>query len=144
MNDAKLYFDTAHVFAAADAVSEYTLDVKAIAEVGRGSQLFVNVVVTTVASAYTAGANSFKASKFDIYLCTNATTYPTSGDRIQALSVNDLHAITDSTVRGRLLSKGLKVKVPLPSLNLLSHVGLWYDVGTAVTLVAITSFLTLD
>lgn len=140
MNDAKLYFDTAHVFDKADAVSEYTLDVKAIAEVGRGSQLFVNIAVVTVASGL-AGAASFEAGKFDIYLCTNATTFCTSADRIQSLSVNDLNA---ANTTGALMSAGLKVKVPLPSLNLLSHVGLWYDVGTAVTAVAITSFLTLD
>jgi len=134
MKDAKLYFDTAHLFAGADAVSEYYLDVKAIAEAGRGSQLFVNIVVDTVAATYAPAAYSY----MNIYLCTH-TAAPTSAHRKMAISVNDMTALTG----GDLLSTGLKVKVPLPSLNLLDHVGLWYDCGTGVTGCTISSFLTL-
>jgi len=134
-SDAKLYFDTAHLFAGADAVSEYYLDVKEIAEVGRGSQLYVNIVVTSVDNqTYTSATYG----AMDIYLCTH-TGAPVSSHRIMALSLNDLNAYTG----GDLLSTGLKVKVPLPSLNLLDHVGLWYDVGSGVTGVTVSSFLTL-
>jgi len=134
MQDAKLYFDTAHLMAGADAVSEYYLDLKAIAEAGRGSQLFVNIVIGKGAQTYVPAA----LSKMNIHLCTH-TGAPTTAQRIMAISVNDMNALTG----GDLLSNGLKVKVPLPSLNLLDHVGLLYDIGTGVSGCTVTSFITL-
>jgi hypothetical protein len=130
--DAKLYFSTDQLFAGAAAVSEYYLDVKQIAEMGRGSPLYVNIVVKTVNATYTAhGALS-------VYLCTH-TGAPVSAHRIAAISVNDMTATTG----GDLLSTGLKVKAALPSLNLLDHVGLWYSMGTGCSGCKLDSFLTL-
>jgi len=134
MKDAKLYFSTRQLLSGADAVSDYYLDVKKIAEVGRGSQLFINLVIETSAQTYVPAA----ISKLDVYLCTH-TAAPTSAHRKMAVSVNDMNALTG----GDLLSDGLKVKVPLPSLNLLDHVGLWYDMSTGCSACYIKSFLTL-
>ena len=134
MKDAKLYFSKRQLLGGADAVSDYYLDVKKIAEVGRGSQLFINLVIETSVQTYVPAA----LSPLDVYLCTH-TAAPTSVHQVMAVSIHDMNALTG----GDLLSDGLKVKVPLPSLNLLDHVGLWYDCGTGVTGCTISSFLTL-
>jgi hypothetical protein len=134
MQDDKLYFDTAHLMAGADCVSEYYLDLKAIAEAGRGSQLYVNIVIAKGAQTYVPALLSY----MNIHLCTH-TAAPTSAHRIMAISENKMNALTG----GSLLSSGLKCKVPLPSLGLLDHVGLLYDIGTGVSGCTVTSFLTL-
>ena len=138
MQDAKLYFDTsAAVNAATDTVSEYYLDVKKIEEFGRGSQLYINVVVDT---AYTWSKPDAKF--FEVYLCTH-TGAPTSAHRIATIA--RLTGRSNDTTKGStsILSTGLKCKVPLPSLNLKSHVGLVYQLGTGFATGTITSYLSL-
>lgn len=134
MNDAKLYFDKAHPLSGADVVSNYYLDVKSIAEVGRGSQLFVNVVIAKGNQTYVPAA----LSKLNVFLCTH-TAAPTSAHRIMAISHNRMNALTG----GALLTTGFKEKIPLPSLNLKDHVGLYYDMGTGVSGCTVTSYLSL-
>lgn len=137
MQDAKLYFDTAAaVNAATDTVSEYYLDVKKIKEVGRGSQLFINVVVDTAYTYTKPNANAYML----IYLCTH-TGAPTSAHRISTIA--KLTAQSGSTGSLSVLNTGLKAKVPLPSLNLKSHVGLVYQLGSGIPTGTITSYLSL-
>ena len=137
MQDAKLYFDTsAAVNAATDTVSEYYLDVKKIKEVGRGSQLFINVVVDT---AYTFSKPNANCT-YDVYLCTH-TGAPTSAHRI--MTIARLTGKSGDTGSRSILQTGLKAKVPLPSINLKSHIGLVYQLGTGFATGTVTSYLSL-
>lgn len=138
MQDEKLYFDTsAAVNVGTDTVSEYYLDVKKIKEVGRGSQLFINVVVDT---AYTY-VKPDSCCTFDVYLCTH-TGAPTSAHRIATIA--RLTAQSGTSGSTSILSTGLKAKVPLPSINLKSHIGLVYQLGTkGIATGTVTSYLSL-
>ncbi len=131
MKDAKLYFSEVQALTS-DEVSDKYLDVKTIAEVGRGSQLFINVDVCT------AFASSLY-SKLEIWLVSD-TSAPTSVDAIAKIGVN-LDAKSDA---GELNSVGKKVKVPLPSLGLKDHIGLHYEVtGSGLATGAVNAYLTL-
>ena len=137
MQDAKLYFSTAQaVTAATDTVSEYYLDVKKITEIGAGSQLFINVVVD---SAYTYSKPDASA-KWKIYLATH-TGAPTSAHKISNIAF--LEGKSGSSGSLSVLSTGLKCKVPLPSLNLKSHIGLVYQLGTGFASGTVTAYLSL-
>ena len=135
MMDAKLYFSKVQALTA-DEVSDYYLDVKTIAEVGKGSPLYVNVDVCT-AFASTAYA------KLDIWLCTH-TGAPTSTHRISIIAANYLNAVGLAATAGRLNTVGKKVKVPLPSIGLKDHISLHYEVtGTGLATGAVNAYLTL-
>ena len=75
-----------------------------------------------------------------IYLCTH-TGAPTSAYRIATIA--KLTAASGTSGSTSVLSKGLKCKVPLPSLNLKSHIGLVYQLGTGIATGTITSYLSL-
>ena len=118
-----------------DEVSDYYLDVKAIAEVGRGSQLYVNVDVCSIfrSTAY---------ATLDIWLCTH-TAAPTSTHRLAIISASKLTA-GGAGAANILHTVGKKVKIPLPSLGLLDHVGLHYEVtGSGLSSGAVNAYLTL-
>ncbi len=135
MMDAKLYFSKVQALTG-DEVSDYYLDVKTIAEVGRGSQLFVNVDVCTAfkSTAY---------AKFDVWLCTH-TAAPTSTHRVAIISANQLTAGGAGTAN-TLGSVGNKVKIPLPSIRMKDHISLHYEVtGTGLATGAVNAYLTLS
>ena len=135
MMDAKLYFSKIQALTA-DEVSDYYLDVKTIAEVGRGSQLFVNVDVCTIfrSTAY---------AKIDVWLCTH-TAAPTSTHRAAIISANYLTA-GGAGAANTLYSVGNKVKIPLPSIRMKDHISLHYEVtGTGLSSGAVNAYLTLS
>jgi len=132
MNDDKLYFSKKQAITVSE-VSDYYLDVKKIKEFGKGSQLFINVDVCSIFTSSALGR------PLDIYLCTH-TGAPTSAHRIAAISINYL---TATGAAGPLCSVGKKVKVPLPSMGLKSHVGLHYQEITALAAGAVNAYLTL-
>ena len=119
----------------ADEVSDYYLDVKSIAEVGKGSPLYINVDVCSIfrSTAY---------AKMDIWLCTH-TAAPTSTHRMAIISANKLTA-GGAGAANILHSVGKKVKVALPSIGLKDHISLHYEVtGTGLSSGAVNAYLTL-
>jgi len=134
ITDDKLYFSKVQALTVSE-VSDYYLDVKKIEEFGAGSQLYINVDVCT---AFTSTANR----PLDIYLCTN-TTAPTSAHRIAAIAINRLVAGAVTFPQLTLSTVGKKVKVPLPSIGLKSHVGLHFQEVTALAAGAVNAYLTL-
>lgn len=136
ITDDKLYFSKVQALTVSE-VSDYYLDVKAIAEFGKGSQLYINIDVCTAFTSWAAASSA----PLDIYLCTS-TGAPTSADRIAAVSINYLTA-TGAANAGPLCTIGKKVKVPLPSIGLLDHIGLHYQEVTAQVAGAVNAYLTL-
>jgi len=136
ITDDKLYFSKVQAITVSE-ISDYFLDVKAIAEFGKGSQLFINIDVCTAFTSTAAASNS----PLDIYLCTS-TGEPTSADRIAAVSINYLNA-KGALNAGPLATIGKKVKVPLPSVGLLDHINLHYQEVTAQVAGAFNAYLTL-
>jgi len=132
--DDKLHFSKVQAIAA-DEVSDYYLDVKKIKEVGKGSPLYVNVDVCSI----------FKSTAYntiDIWLCTH-TGAPVSAHKIAAISLGHLTA-GGAGAANTLHSVGKKVKIPLPSVNLKSHIGLFYNVtGTGPASGAFNAYLTV-
>lgn len=121
-NDIKLYFSDAQVMTDSQA-SDTVLNFASIAEVGRGTQLYINVYVSEFTSA---------ADVFAIDLKTGSTT---PGDNL-VLGVIDSISAAVCSLGGQI------AKVPLPSMDMLQYAHLYY---TAVTDVSgkITAFLTL-
>lgn len=122
INDIKLYFCNEQKITDSQ-VSESVLNFASIAEVGRGSQLYINIF----ASDFTTATDVIK-----IDLKTGSTT---PGDNL-VLGVID-------SISAAVLSLGGRVaKVPLPSMDMLQYASLYF---TAVTPVSgdITAFLTL-
>jgi len=117
MTDDKLYFSDGQVVNT-DEVADYYLDVKDIEEIGRGSQVFIEVWVS---DAYTAAS----AALISVDLVTS-TAAPDSGDAIMTI----VQSATANTSTGPLCSTGLIAKVPLPSTGLEDHISLSYRVGT--------------
>lgn len=135
LTDDKLYFSKVQALTA-DEVSDYYLDVKKIKEVGKGSPLYINVDVCTAFTSTNYG-------KLDIWLCTH-TGAPTSTHRMSIIAANYLNAVGLAATKGRLRTVGKKIKVPLPSIGLKSHVSLHYEVtGSGLAAGAVNSYLTL-
>ena len=132
--DDKLYFSKVQAIAG-DEVSDYYLDVKKIKEVGKGSPLYVNVDICSIfkSTAYNA---------IDIWLCTH-TGAPTSVHRISEVSASYLTA-GGAGAANTLHFVGKVVKVPLPSVNLKSHISLHYEVtGSGPASGAFNAYLTV-
>lgn len=136
ITDDKLYFSKVQALTVSE-VSDYYLDVKDIAEFGKGSQLYINIDVCTAFTSTAAASNS----PLDIYLCTSSGA-PISTYRIMAVSINYLNA-KGAANAGPLATVGKKVKVPLPSIGLSDHVGLHYQEITALVAGAVNAYLTL-
>lgn len=134
ITDDKLYFSKVQALTVSE-VSDIYLDVKKIKEFGKGSPLYINV---DVCSAFTSTA----ARPLDIYLCTH-TGAPTSAYRVAAIAIGYLVAGAASAHQRTLSTVGKKVKVPLPSVGLKSHVGLHFQEVTALTTGAVNAYLTL-
>ncbi len=133
--DDKLYFSKVRALTV-DEVSDYYLDVKKIKEIGKGSPIYINVDVCTAFTSTNYGV-------LDIWLCTT-TKAPTSVHRISEISASDLNAVGLAATKGRLRTVGKKVKVPLPSMNLKSHISLHYEVtGSGLVSGAVNAYLTL-
>lgn len=137
ITDDKLYFSKVQALTVSE-VSDYYLDVKAIAEFGKGSQLYINIDVCTAFTNCTPASNE----PLDIYLCTS-TGEPTSADRVAAISINHLNASSTVSDLADLGIIGKKVKVPLPSVGLLDHINLHYQEITALAAGAVNAYLTL-
>ena len=134
ITDDKLYFSKVQALTVSE-VSDYYLNVGDILEFGKGSPLYINVDVCT---AFTSAANR----PLDIYLCTN-TTAPTSAHRIAAISIKRLVAGAATYPQVTCSTIGKKVKIPLPSIGLKSHIGLHYQEVTALAAGAVNAYLTL-
>ena len=132
ITDDKLYFSKVQTITVS-AVSDYYLDVKKIKEVGKGSQLYINIDVCTAFTLKSSGT-------LNIYLNTT-TKEPTSAHRVSAISINDLEAYVVGA--RKLVTVGKKVKVPLPSVGLKSHINLTYQIGSALVAGAVNAYLTL-
>jgi hypothetical protein len=134
MTDDKLYFSKAQVVTT-DCVGDYYLDVKAIAEVGEGSPLYIYVVVD---NAYSNAKYTGSLSKLDIYLITSSGA-PAKGGIDVMMIANDL-----ACSNGDMNSLGVVCKVPLPSIGLQDHIGLAYDLNTTIANGTISAYLALE
>ena len=134
ITDDKLYFSKIQALTVSE-ISDYYLDVKAITEFGKGSQLYINIDVCT---AFTSTA----ARPLDIYLCTSSGE-PTSAYRIAAVALQQLVAGAAASWQKTLSTVGKKIKVPLPSIGLLDHINLHYQEVTAIAVGAVNAYLTL-
>jgi len=123
ITDIKLYFSSAQTLTDSTA-SDVVLNFASIAEVGRGSQLYINVFASDFTSA---------AEVFAIDLKTGSTT---PGDNV-VLGVIDSISAAVCSLGGQI------AKVPLPSMDMEQYAHLYYTAVTAVS-GKITAFLTLN
>jgi hypothetical protein len=124
MRDSKLIFDDSAAITTARVTSD--LKLADITEAGRGSQLFINVYLTTAFSSDT--------DVFQIDLITSSGV-PTAG--------NALMTILPATAVSGLQTPGLIAKMPLPSVGLEAYVGLSLVIPVELATGTISAFLSL-
>lgn len=126
ITDLKLYFSDGQEVTDS-AASESVLNFASIAEVGRGSQLYINV--------FTDGGFTSDPDVMSIRLKTGST----SPGRDVVLEV-----ATDVTIAALSVAHRI-CKVPLPSLDMLQYASLYYYALSSMTSGGkLTAFLTLN
>lgn len=126
--DAKLLFSEAQVLTNTDATSTNVLNLANIAEVGEGTQLFVNLILDTAFS-----------SAADVISCNLVTS---TGEAVT--STDKLLTILPATATSALQTLGEVAKVPVPSKGVEQYLALSFLVPVAVEDGKFTAFLTLE